>query len=60
MRGSRLAALALALGSCALTQPFCFSQKSDEKKGQSLPIESLPAAPRPTSPLPRVFPSATR
>jgi hypothetical protein len=40
MRGSRLAALTLALGSCALTQPFCYSQKADEKKGQSLPIET--------------------
>jgi hypothetical protein len=39
MRGLRLAALALALGSCALSQSVCYSQKADEKKGQSLPIQ---------------------
>ena len=40
MRGFRLAALSLALGSCALTQSVCYSQKADEKKGQSLPIQT--------------------
>lgn len=40
MRGSRLAALSLALASCALVQSVCYAQKADEKKGQSLPVET--------------------
>lgn len=39
MRGLRLAAQALALGLCALTQSVCYSQQADEKNGQLLPIQ---------------------
>jgi hypothetical protein len=39
MRGFRLAALSLALCTYALTQSVCYSQKTDEKKGQTLPIQ---------------------
>ena len=39
MRGLRLTTIALALGSCALTQSVCYSQAApDETPGQSLPI----------------------
>jgi hypothetical protein len=40
MRGLRLAALTLAIGSCALTQSVCYSQAADETSGQFLPIKT--------------------
>ena len=38
MKVLRLAALALAIGSCVLTQSVCYSQTPDERSGQTLAI----------------------